>query len=73
MLKLNFNDFEFEAEVNDDDYKSRFCALCLNEMHSNDLSILFSSNNYHNRCINFWLNLVDEFSFPNLKMTYDAI
>ena len=45
---------------------NQICALCINEINSNE--IMFSSNNYHSQCINFWLNLVDQLSFPSLRI-----
>ncbi len=68
LLKLN----EIDLKSDDifcfqmSDYKPD-CALCLDEIDSNEILTTYSSNNYHTTCINFWINLVDEINFPNLK------
>ena len=67
LLKLNLNELKTDQNC-DPAEKNCFCALCLDEIDLNKNLIVFSSNNYHNRCINFWLNQVDEFNFPNLKI-----
>lgn len=47
---------------------SQCCALCLEKIVNSKSLINFSAKFYHNTCINFWLNFVDESNFPDLKV-----
>ncbi len=67
LLKLKITDYEIgNFEDNNNNNANHICALCINEINSNE--IIFSSNSYHCQCINFWVNLIDHLSFPNLKI-----
>ncbi len=67
-IELNFESCNSNNNSNSSNKNEILCSYCLHRVNLALDHVLFNSKYYHCNCINFWLNVVDSNSLPDLRL-----